>query len=90
MRAVNHPALDRAVRQAAGKAGVRLQEFAFNSGGYATDAVAAGAAGVATVTLCLPRRYSHSPVEVMSMNTAVETEKLVEHLLLQEVDLRVW
>ena len=92
LRAVNHPALDQAVRRAAGEAGVRLQEFAFNSGGFATDAVTAGSAGegIATVTLALPRRYSHSPVEVMHMDTAVEMEELVARLLRKDVDLGVW
>lgn len=92
LRAVNHPALDRAVRRAAEEGGIRLQEFAFNSGGFATDAVAAGAAGegMATVTLALPRRYSHSPVEVMHMDTAVEMEQLVARLLREDIDLEVW
>lgn len=89
MRAVNHPILNDAVYNAAAKAKVPLQEFAFNSGGFATDAVAAASAGkgIATVTIALPRRYSHSPVELMSIKTAEEMQKLLERLIATSVDL---
>lgn len=92
MRAVNHPALNEAMHKAAEKAGVPMQEFAFNSGGFATDAVAAAAAGkgIATVTLALPRRYSHSPVELLSMKTAVETQKLLTAFIGDGVNLIEW
>ena len=92
MRAVNHPALNEAMHKAAEKAGVPMQEFAFNGGGFATDAVAAAAAGkgIATVTLALPRRYSHSPVELLSMKTAVETQKLLTAFIGDGVNLIEW
>ena len=70
----------------------RRRKFAFNSGGFATDAVAAAAAGkgIATVTLALPRRYSHSPVELLSMKTAVETQKLLTAFIGDGVNLIEW
>lgn len=92
MRAVNHPLLNEAMHKAAEKTGITLQEFAFNSGGFATDAVAVtgSANAVATVTMALPRRYSHSPVEELSMSSAVAMQKVVAAFLKEKVDIKNW
>lgn len=42
---------------------------------------------MAVVTLALPRRYSHSPVELFHMNDICDTQKTVEEFLKNEVDL---
>lgn len=63
------------------------QEFAFNGAGYVTDAVGAVLTGMAVVSLALPRRYSHSPVELFHMNDICDTQKTVEEFLKNEVDL---
>ncbi len=91
LRATSHPKLVAALQDAARKTGVKCQDFAFNgtSNGYGTDAVGAvyGGEGMATGTLALPRRYSHSPVEVFHMNDLCDTQKVVEQFLKTEVDL---
>ena len=87
LRAGSHPKLVEAVRNAAEKTGANHQEFAFNGAGYVTDAVGAVLTGMAVVTLALPRRYSHSPVELFHMNDICDTQKTVEEFLKNEVDL---
>ena len=87
LRAGSHPKLVEAVRNAAEKTGANHQEFAFNGAGYVTDAVGAVLTGMAVVTLALPRRYSHSPVELFHMNDICDTQKTVEEVLKNEVDL---
>ena len=46
-----------------------------------------GGEGMAVVTMALPRRFSHSPVEVFHMNDICDTQKIVERFLKTEVDL---
>lgn len=87
LRAGSHPKLVEAVRNAAEKTGANHQEFAFNGAGYVTDAVGAVLTGMAVVSLALPRRYSHSPVELFHMNDICDTQKTVEEFLKNEVDL---
>ena len=82
-----HTTPEEAVRNAAEKTGANHQEFAFNGAGYVTDAVGAVLTGMAVVSLALPRRYSHSPVELFHMNDICDTQKTVEEFLKNEVDL---
>lgn len=88
LRAGSHPKLVEALRKAADKTGALHQEFAFNGAGYITDAVGGVYAGegMGVVTLALPRRYSHSPVELFHMNDICDTQKMVEEFLKNEVD----
>ena len=89
LRAGSHPKLVAALQEAAAKTGAKHQEFAFNGAGYITDAVGGvyGGEGMAVVTMALPRRFSHSPVEVFHMNDICDTQKIVERFLKTEVDL---
>lgn len=89
LRAGSHPKLIEAVRNAAEKTESKHQEFAFNGAGYVTDAVGAVLSGMAVVTLALPRRYSHSPVELFHMSDICDTQKTVEEFLKNEVDLEL-
>ncbi len=76
-----HAARD-AMLAAAQRAGVPYQ-LAVTSGGV-TDAAAAHLAGggIATLEVKIPRRYSHSPVEVLDLRDVTATLYLVEELVL--------
>ena len=91
LRAGSHPKLIEAIREAAVETGMPHQEWAFNGAGYATDAVGAvlGGEGMAVATLALPRRYSHSPVELLHLSDAVATQAIVAQFLKKNVDLNM-
>lgn len=91
LRAGSHPKLVAALRDAAARTGAKHQEFAFNGAGYITDAVGAvyAGTGMGVATLALPRRFSHSPVEVFHMNDICDTQKIVEQFLKTEIDLNM-
>ncbi|TMD66620.1 MAG: M42 family metallopeptidase, partial [Chloroflexi bacterium] len=76
-----HAARD-AVIAAAQRAGVPYQLAVTSSG--VTDAAAAhlAGAGVATLEVKIPRRYSHSPVELLDLRDIAATLDLVEELVL--------
>ncbi len=87
MCAGSHPALVNALRESAAATGAKHQEFAFNGAGYATDAVGAVRLGMAVVSMAVPRRFSHSPVEILHMDDVVDAQKIVEDFLKKAVDL---
>jgi putative aminopeptidase FrvX len=75
-------AVQRVMIEAARRAGVPYQ-LAVTSGGV-TDATAAhlAAGGIATLEVKIPRRYSHSPVEVLDLRDLAAALSLVEELVL--------
>ncbi len=91
MRTSSHPKLVKALQEAAEEAHVPHQEFAFNGAGYITDAVSGvyAAEGMAVATLALPRRYSHSPVEVFHMDDICATQAVVEGFLKKDIDINM-
>lgn len=92
MNVVAHPKLVEAAKNTAEKNGISYQEFAFNGATYGTDAIGAiyAGEGMATLTIACPRRFSHSPVEIFHMEDVVGTQKLVESLLKQNIDLKMF
>ncbi|MGX7419122.1 M42 family metallopeptidase [Carnobacterium gallinarum] len=78
-----HPAVRRLVEAQAKKINVSLQKCTILSGAYTTDAakLAVTGSGIPTATLCVPRRYSHSPVELMNLNDAVDLYELVVSII---------
>jgi endoglucanase len=54
------------------------------TGGGMTDAAAAhlGSGGIATLQVNIPRRYSHSPVELLDLRDLAAALALVEELVL--------
>ena len=64
---------------AAQRAGVPYQ-LAVTSGGV-TDAAPARCAGVATLEVKIPRRYSHSPVELLDLRDVAATLDLIKELI---------
>lgn len=91
LRAGSHPKLIDALIAAAVKTEIPYQQYAFNGAGWITDATGGvlGGQGMAVVTVGLPRRYSHSPSEVLHLSDAVAEQKLVEEFLKNEVDLNM-
>ncbi|MFL5653018.1 MAG: M42 family peptidase, partial [Ktedonobacteraceae bacterium] len=67
---------------AAQRAGVPYQLAV--TGGGVTDAAAAhlAAGGIATLEVKIPRRYSHSPVEMLDLRDLAAVLSLVEELVL--------
>ncbi|MEG1641659.1 MAG: M42 family peptidase [Synergistaceae bacterium] len=87
----SHPKLIEALRKAGKTTGVKHQEVSFCGAGYITDAVGAVIAGngPAVATLACPRRYSHSPVELIHMYDVEALQKIVEEFLKNPVDLNM-
>ncbi len=65
-----HQGVRRYLLRLAEAQGVALQEAVFAGGNNDAAAIAWSGHGVPAASLCLPRRYSHSPVEVADMRDA--------------------
>lgn len=89
--AVSHPALVKAVENVAADMHMDIQEFAFTGAFYSTDAAGAvnSGRGNAIMTIALPRRYSHSPTEVINLNDCLDVYRLVEKLVYTPVEMEV-
>jgi endoglucanase len=69
--AITHPAVKRHLLAAAGRAGVPVQQvLMLNMANTDATAIHLTREGVPTGTISLPRRYSHSPVEMFDLNDA--------------------
>lgn len=88
----SHPKLLTALRNAAENTKAQYQEFAFNCAGFLTDAASAtnSGYGMAVATVGVPRRFAHSPVELIHMNDVVSCQKIVQEFLKTKVDLRMF
>lgn len=89
LRSVSHPKLVAALREAVEETGAAHQEVTFSGAGYVTDAVSAtySGNGIAVATLAMPRRYSHSPVEMFHMSDMLATQVVVERFLKKEINV---
>ncbi len=78
-----HPAVREIIEKQAEAAGVNLQTLTFCTAGYATNAtrLSVTKAGTPSATLTVPRRYSHSPVELVNINDAVDMLVLLQHIV---------
>ncbi|MGM0123079.1 hypothetical protein IGI37_000445 [Enterococcus sp. AZ194] len=78
-----HPAVRRVIEEKAGNLSISLQKVAIVSGGYTTDGAALSHAngGLPAGTLAVPRRYSHSPVELVSLNDATAVYQIIEAIV---------
>lgn len=65
------------------KENINLQFLTLVEDMYATDAAAMAHAwkGVPTAVIAIPRRYSHSPVELFNINDAVSSLKLLKRMV---------
>ncbi|MDK9712421.1 M42 family metallopeptidase [Acidaminobacter sp.] len=87
--ATSHPKLVEAVRASAVTTNSKFQEFAFIGAAYLTDGAKCLYAGngMAIVSLAIPRRYSHSPVEICHLEDVVSALKITEDFLKKHIDL---
>jgi len=78
-----HPGVRAFIENTAEKAGINLQCVTLAFAGYCTDAaaIAYSKGGLPTATLTVPRRYSHSPVELMNINDAVALLGLLQGMV---------
>ena len=81
----------KAVENVAADMHMDIQEFAFTGAFYSTDAAGAvnSGRGNAIMTIALPRRYSHSPTEVINLNDCLDVYRLVEKLVYTPVEMEV-
>ncbi|MCC2865569.1 hypothetical protein LK494_06515 [Anaerovorax odorimutans] len=66
------------------KANITMQELAISDRFYITEeslAFQCGEKGIPAATVAVPRRYSHTPVEVANMNDALKTYELIMELI---------
>ena len=79
------------VKEVSRKTDVEVQYINMIGAGYLTDAnnLNLAAEGIPLVSLAIPRRYSHSPVEVVNLNDALGSLKILKEIVLRnaEVDL---
>lgn len=80
---IAHPRVRRYLEQAAARAGVPWQRT-LTLGLGTTDASSIHIAreGVPAGSVCIPRRYAHTPVEVLDLNDAAHTVLLLEQFVL--------
>lgn len=73
-----NPGMRDFLRTAAGDAGVTLQEAIFYGGTSDVSAIHLEQGGIPAGVLNIARRYSHSPVETLDLNDAVDTLLVLE------------
>jgi len=87
-----HPGIRKFIESAAAKNNIPLQSCTLLGYTYATDASAISyvGMGIPTCTLAVPRRYSHSPVELVNLNDAAGSAALLKAVADENhtVDLR--
>ena len=71
------------IESCAKKEKINLQFLTLVEDMYATDAASMAHAwkGVPTAVIAIPRRYSHSPVELCNINDAVDSLKLLKRMV---------
>lgn len=80
---IAHPGVVTMIEKHAAKEKVSLQRVTLASTGYASDAdkLAYAGKGIPTATLAIPRRYSHSPIELTNINDSVAILTILQNLL---------
>ena len=76
-----HPVVREFLGAVAAEEDLPLQVCAFTGGTNDSASMAWAAEGIAAGSITLPRRYSHSPVELMDLNDAVAAERLLAGVL---------
>lgn len=82
-----HPKVRQIIQEQSEKAEVPLQYLTFVGGYYVTDAASLALTnkGVPVGVVATPRRYSHSPVELVNLNDAVGVLKIVKGIVMDNV-----
>ena len=78
-----HPKVKEIIEKASENTGIPIQYTTILEAGYLTEApfISAGYKGIPTGTLSVPRRYSHSPVELMNLNDAAGLVKILLEII---------
>lgn len=78
-----HPGIRKKLYEVSSETGIKMQEAAISENAYITEESLAfmGGKGTPAATVAIPRRYSHTPVELINMNDAVATYELLKNLL---------
>jgi len=84
---ISHRAVTGVILKTAGRLGIPVQRSALY-GFYTTDAAAVhiAGAGIPTGMVSIPRRYAHSPVEVVNLNDAVHAVHLLRAMALEGLE----
>ena len=83
---VNQP-VKRFLQDVASEVGVPLQLNTFNGGNNDAAAIAWSGLGVPAASICLPRRYSHSPLELADLRDADGAYELLRAVVERMADL---
>lgn len=80
-----HPKVREIVEEQAMKASIPLQTITLIGDGYTTDAASLTSAnkGIPVGVVATPRRYSHSPVELVNLNDALGVLKIVTGIVIE-------
>lgn len=78
-----HPKLKRGFYDAADTLGMTLQELVISENVYITEEsiMHMSGKGIPAATLAIPRRYSHTPIELLHINDAVKTAQLLTRFI---------
>ncbi len=78
-----HPKLRNGFYDAAQTLGMKLQELVISENVYITEEsiMHMAGSGIPTATLAIPRRYSHTPIELLNINDAVKTAQLLKRFM---------
>lgn len=79
-----NPKIRELLCMASEKSDVTMQELAISDSYYVTEesmAYQCGSKGVPAATLAIPRRYSHTPIELLNMNDAEKAYQLLMQLV---------
>lgn len=91
---IAHPAVVDILEKQAKQLGINLQTMTLLSATYSTDGekLAYAGKGIPTGTLAIPRRYSHSPIELVNMNDATDVLRILEAIVANNhsADLRFY
>lgn len=79
-----HPAIRKIIEASAAKAEITLQTMTFGSASYATDGSSyyVTGKGLPVGNISIPRRYSHSPIEMFHIQDAVDVKNLLTNIVL--------
>jgi len=79
-----HPAIREIIEEQAKKLNINLQTCTILGATYTTDASKYSYAGngIPCATLAIPRRYSHSPIELVNINDAVDVLKILHAIVI--------
>ncbi|HBH13003.1 MAG: Uncharacterized protein XD91_0562 [Clostridiales bacterium 38_11] len=86
-----HPAVVKIIKEQAAQADINLQFTTLLGDSYATDSAGLSHAGkgIPTATLAIPRRYSHSPIEMLNLNDAVSSLKILKGIVANNGEAKI-